>query len=152
MPITTAGSARKILTVALARKQARQKDARFIGLGGACAILIYLAVHHDDLPGGVAHNDRIVSRRYNGRTLLLIELPHTKQFRRGLRIQIRGRLIGEQQHWIGDNGSSNGDTLLLATRQLCQGVDHQDLPDPNFAARCWHAPAAPGQAHPVAAR
>tara|TARA_B100001057_G_scaffold236539_1_gene236807 strand:+ start:458 stop:727 length:270 start_codon:yes stop_codon:yes gene_type:complete len=82
---------------------------------------MYLAVHHDDLPGGVAHNDGIVSCRHNGHTLLLIELPqYLKQFRRGLRIQIRGRLIGEQEYWIGDNGSSNRNTLLLATRQLAR--------------------------------
>ena len=48
------------------------------------------------------------------------EQPH--DFERQIRIQVAGRLVGDQQRWLGDDGARDTDALLLARGQLQRQV------------------------------
>lgn len=62
---------------------------------------------------------RVVRHQQDGfleRPLQLIKQTH--DFFGGAGIQIAGRLVGDDQGWVGDDGAGNADALLLPAGEL----------------------------------
>src|SRR6266478_671039 len=51
-------------------------------------------------------------------------LEQRQDFVRGRGIEVAGRLIGDEQCWVGHQRAGDGDALLLAARQLPGQVTH----------------------------
>ncbi len=64
---------------------------------------------------GALGGARVVRHHHDGLAVIAIErLQEIENLVAGLAIEIAGRLVGEQQRGVGDNGAGNADALLLA--------------------------------------
>jgi hypothetical protein len=72
---------------------------------------------HDPLR--VTRGSRIVRDHDDGLTELVHGLTHEREhFGTGVRIEVPGRLVGEDDLWLGCQGAGDGDALLLPTGEL----------------------------------
>ena len=84
---------------------------------------------------GVGRHLRIV-RHQDHRDPLGVELlEHPQDFDAGVRIEVAGRLVGQEQGGVVDQGPGDGHPLLLAARHLRRFV----------VARARPAPPAPAE-------
>src|SRR6266496_2101366 len=80
----------------------------------------------------------VVSDHYNCLMKVFVQpLQDFQYFRCGVAVQIARRLVGKDESGVADNGSCNGDPLLLSTRELFgQVVD--SLLKAHELQRCHH--------------
>src|SRR5512139_292081 len=68
---------------------------------------------------------RVVGHHDNSLTRFTIESIHQiEDFLRRYPVEVSGRLIGNQDGWVGDNGAGNGDALLLPSGELTRIMIH----------------------------
>ncbi len=73
--------------------------------------------HHHAV--GIGRHLRLMRYQDDGQPLFAVEAgDRGHDFGRGLRIDIAGRLVGQQDRRVMDQGASDGDALLLTARQL----------------------------------
>src|SRR5437667_7585599 len=78
-----------------------------------------LAVSEDDDAPGEARDALLVRDQHDGDGVLVVEaFEDIQDLHAGGRIEVAGRLVGQQQRWSIDQGAGNGDPLLLAAGQL----------------------------------
>ena len=88
-------------------------------LGQKRAVVFDLAVADGDLARGVVRDGGIVRDQDDGLAELTIEAVELgEDFGAGRRIEIAGRLVGEQNFRLVDQGPGDGDTLLLPAGEL----------------------------------
>ena len=89
------------------------------------AFLYDYAVLHADDPLRVARHALVVRDEDDGQALLLVEpLQHPQHFLGRARVEIPGRLVGEQQFRAVDECPGDGYALLLAARERGRLVVH----------------------------
>jgi len=81
------------------------------------------SVDEADMALGVGGDIFIMGDKHDGDAALFIELAEQfHQITASRRIEIAGRLVGEDDGGIGDQGAGDGDALLLAAGQFGRGV------------------------------
>ena len=72
-------------------------------------------------PVGVRGGDRVVGDHHDGLAELVDGLAHeVEDLGAGLRVEVAGRLVGEDDVGPAGQGPGHGDPLLLAARQLAR--------------------------------
>ncbi len=78
-----------------------------------------MAILEPDQALGVRGDIVLVGHQHDGHALLFVELgEQLHDLRAGLGIQIAGRLIGQDQWWMIDQGAADGHPLLLSAGKL----------------------------------
>ena len=85
-------------------------------------------VHDDDVIGHIGHDTQVVGDHDDGHAELLLQLLHQLQnLRLDGDVQGGGRLVGDQQLGVGDQGSGDHDALPLAAGKLMRVFVHTGL-------------------------
>ncbi len=74
------------------------------------------AAQLDDARREFLHQQLVVSRDENGRAHLVNFAEERHDFARRLRVEVSGRLVGQEQRGLADDRARDGDSLLLSTR------------------------------------
>ena len=86
--------------------------------GGPPSLLEDLPVEHVDDPAREVGVGRRVGHHDDGRAFLVELAEHAHDFFAVRRVEVAGRLVGEDQLGLPDKRAGDGDALLLAARQL----------------------------------
>ena len=93
-----------------------------IVVGDEFEVAINRAINHMKDTSGVLSEGWVVSHHNNSITGLVDTVKFLHNSFGALRIETAGRLIGENNFRIGDQGASNGDALLLTTGELVRVI------------------------------
>ena len=89
-----------------------------IVVGDKFEVAINRAINHMKYTSSVLSKGWVVGHHNNSITGLVNTMKFLHHGFRTFSIETTGRLIGKNDFRIGDQGASNGDTLLLTTRKL----------------------------------
>ena len=85
---------------------------------------------------GVRRGMWIVRDHHNRLVKILVQtFQDFEDFSGRMAIEVAGRFVSQQQSWIADDGTGDGDTLLLTTRKLLGKMVHSVFETNQFQGR-----------------